>query len=120
LFQTSSFVPLCIPYQSILLPPPSPPTIATNTKSKTTQSSKQTLTMGAKSNASTTGKTAQDSKPTTLKEWKCHHCFLTNEEDMSIAVFRDTTEARQTCIYCGNLHLPSSDRDSNSLYTVFE
>jgi hypothetical protein len=52
------------------------------------------LTMGAKSNASTTGKMAQDSKPTTLKEWKCPHCSLTNEEDMSIAVFGDTADAR--------------------------
>ncbi len=68
--------------------------------------------MGAKSNASTTGKTAQDSKPTTLKEWKCPYCSLTNEEDMSMAVFGDTVEARQTCIYCRNLFLPSSDRDS--------
>jgi hypothetical protein len=102
------------------LPPPSPPTIATNNKSKATQSSKQTLTMGAKINASTTGKTAQDSKSTTLKEWKCHHCSLANEEDMPIAVFGDTAEARRTCICCGNLHLPSSDRDSNSLFNVFE
>jgi hypothetical protein len=31
---------------------------------------------------------------------------------MSIAVFGDTAEARRTCIYCGNLHLPSSDVDS--------
>ena len=68
--------------------------------------------MGAKSNAYTTGKTAQDSKPTTLKEWTCPHCSHSNEDDMSIAVFGDTAEARQTCIYCGNLHLPSSDRDS--------
>jgi hypothetical protein len=76
--------------------------------------------MGAKSSASTTGKTAQDSKPTTLKEWKCPHCSLANEEDMSIAVFGDTPEAKQTCIYCGNLSLPSSDRDSNSLFTMFD
>jgi hypothetical protein len=68
--------------------------------------------MGAKSNASTTGKTTQDSKPTALKEWKCPHCFLTTEEDMPIAVFGDTAEIRQTCIYCQNLHLPSSYRDS--------
>ncbi len=72
--------------------------------------------MGAKT---TTGKMAQDSKPTTLKEWRCHHCLLTSEEDMLIAVFGDTAEAR-TCIYCGNLHLPSSDRGLNSLFTVFE
>jgi hypothetical protein len=50
--------------------------------------------MGAKSNASTTGKMAQDSKPTTLKEWKCHHCSLRNEEDMLVAVFGDFAEAR--------------------------
>ncbi len=68
--------------------------------------------MGAKSNASPTGKTAQDSKPASFLEWKCPHCSLTNEEDMSIAVFGDTAVARQTCIYCGNLHLPSSDGDS--------
>jgi hypothetical protein len=67
--------------------------------------------MGAKSNASTTGKMAQDSKPTTFLEWKCLHCSLTNEEDMSIAVFGNTAEARQT-IYCRNLNLPSSDGDS--------
>jgi hypothetical protein len=65
--------------------------------------------MGAKNNASTTGKTAQDSKPTTLKEWKCPRCSLTNEEDMLIAIFRDAAEARQTCIYCENFRLPSSD-----------
>ncbi len=68
--------------------------------------------MGAKSNASTTGKTAQDSKPMTLKEWECPHYSLTNMEDMLIAVFGDTAEARLTCIYCGNLLLPSSDRNS--------
>jgi hypothetical protein len=69
--------------------------------------------MGAKTDASTTGKMAQDSKPMTLKEWKCPRCSLTNEKDMSIAVFGDTAEARQTLIYCRNLHLPSSDRDLN-------
>jgi hypothetical protein len=68
--------------------------------------------MGAKSNASTTGKMAQDSNPMPLKEWKCPHCSLTIEEDMSIAVFGDTAEARRTCICCRNLRLPSSDRDS--------
>jgi hypothetical protein len=70
--------------------------------------------MGAKRNASTTGKTAQDSKPTAFWEWKCLHCSLTNEEYISIAVFGDTAEARRTCIYCGNLCLPSSDGDSNA------
>jgi hypothetical protein len=68
--------------------------------------------MGAKSNASTTGKTAQDSKPTTNLEWKCPHCSYTNEEDMLRAVFGDTAETRCTCIMCYNLHLPSSDGDS--------
>ena len=68
--------------------------------------------MGAKSNASTTGKTAQDSKPTTVFEWKCPHCSYTNEEDMSIAVFGDTAEARQTCIMCYSFCLPSDDKDS--------
>jgi hypothetical protein len=50
--------------------------------------------MGAKSNASTTGKTAQYSNPTTFLEWKCPHCSFINEEVMSIAVFGDTAEAR--------------------------
>ncbi len=50
--------------------------------------------MGAKSNASTTGKTAQDSKPMAFLEWKCPHCSFAKEEDMSIAVFGDTAEAR--------------------------
>jgi hypothetical protein len=67
--------------------------------------------MGEKSNASTTGKTAQDSKPTTGLEWKCPHCSCTNEEDMSRAVFGGTAEARQTCNICYNLRLPSSDGD---------
>ncbi len=31
---------------------------------------------------------------------------------MLIAIFRDAAEARQTCIYCGNFRLPSSDGDS--------
>ncbi len=68
--------------------------------------------MGAKSNASITRETAQDSKPTTGLEWKCPHCSYTNEEDMLRAIFGDTNEARQTCIMCCNLHLPSSDGDS--------
>ncbi len=38
--------------------------------------------MGSKCNASTTGKTAQDSKPMTGLEWKCPYCSYTNEEDM--------------------------------------
>ena len=70
--------------------------------------------MGSKCNASTTGKTAQDSKPTTGLEWNCPHCCYTNEEDMSRAVFEDTAEARQTCIMCYKLRLPSSDGDSLS------
>jgi hypothetical protein len=49
--------------------------------------------MGTKSNASTTGKMAQDLKPTTGLEWKCPYCSYTNEEDMSRAVFGDTDEA---------------------------
>ena len=68
--------------------------------------------MGLKLNASTTGKTTQDSKPTTGLEWKCPHCSYINEQDMSRAVFGDTAEARQTCIMCYNLRLPSSDGDS--------
>ncbi len=67
--------------------------------------------MAAKSNASTTCKTAQDSRPTTSLEWKCPHCSYTNKEDMLRAVFGDSAEARQTCIMCYSLRLPSSDRD---------
>jgi hypothetical protein len=89
LFLCSSFVPLRIPYESVLSTPPSSPTIATNT-----ESSILPLTMGAKSNASTTGKTAQDSKPMTVFEWKCPHCSYTNSEDMPMTVFGDTSEAR--------------------------
>ncbi len=68
--------------------------------------------MGSNCNGSTTGKTAQDSKPTTVFEWKYPHCSNTNSENMSRAVFGDTSEARQTCILCYNLHVPSSDGDS--------
>jgi hypothetical protein len=68
--------------------------------------------MGSKCNASTTGKTAQDSKPMTVLEWRCPHCSYTNDEDMPRAVFGDTSEARQTCIMCYNMHVPSSDGDS--------
>jgi hypothetical protein len=68
--------------------------------------------MGVKSNASTTGNTAQDLKPMTDLEWKCSHCSYTNEEDMSRAAFGDTNEAGRTCIMCCNLRLPSCDEDS--------
>ncbi len=68
--------------------------------------------MGLKCNASTTGKTTQDSKPTTIFEWKCPHCSYTNDEDMLRAVFGETSEARQTCIMCYNLRVPSSNGDS--------
>ena len=68
--------------------------------------------MGSKYNCSTTGNTAQDSKPMAVFEWKCLHCSYTNDEDMSRAVFGDPSEARQTCIMCYNLHGPSSDGDS--------
>jgi hypothetical protein len=68
--------------------------------------------MGAKSHASTTGKMAQDSKPTAFLEWKCPYCSFTNAEDMSIAVFGDASEARQTFMFYVNLHFPSSDQDS--------
>jgi hypothetical protein len=68
--------------------------------------------MGAKSNASTTGKTAQDSKPMTVLEWKCPHCYYTNSEDMSSTVFGDTSEGVQTYIMCYNLRVSSSDGDS--------
>jgi hypothetical protein len=66
--------------------------------------------MGLKCNASTTDKTAQDSKPTTVFEWKC--CSYTSNEDMLRAIFGDTSEARQNCIMCYNLRVPSSDGDS--------
>jgi hypothetical protein len=56
--------------------------------------------MGAKSNASTTGKMAQDSKPMAGLEWKCPHCSYTNEEVMSRAVFGDTAEARHKPVSC--------------------
>jgi hypothetical protein len=56
--------------------------------------------MGSKLNASTTGKAAQDSKPTTGLEWKCTHRSYTNKEEMLRAVFGDTAEASQTCIMC--------------------
>ncbi len=65
--------------------------------------------MGAKSNASTTGNTAQESQPMTGLEWKCSHCSYTNEVDMLRVVFGDTDEGGQTCIMCYNLRLPSSD-----------
>ncbi len=48
----------------------------------------------------------------TVFEWKCPRCSYTNNEDMSRAVFGDTFEARQTCIMCYNLRVPSSDGDS--------
>ena len=67
--------------------------------------------MGLKCNGPPTGKTAQDSKPTTVLERKCPHCSYTNDEDMPRAVFGDTSEARQTCIMCYNLHVPLSDGD---------
>ncbi len=69
--------------------------------------------MGSKCKASTKGKTAQDSKPTTGLEWKCPHSPYTNDEDMLRAVFGDTAEARQTCIMCYNLRLPSSDGEDS-------
>ncbi len=68
--------------------------------------------MGAKNNASTMGEMAQDSKPTTVFEWKCPHCSDTNSKDMSRAVLGDTSEARQTCIMCYNLRVPLSDGDT--------
>ncbi len=68
--------------------------------------------MGAKSNASTKGNMAQDSKTIAGLEMKCSHCSYTNEEDMLRAVFGDTDEAGLTCIMCCNLRLPSSGEDS--------
>jgi hypothetical protein len=71
--------------------------------------------MIAKGNASTTGSTAQDSKPTTNFTWKCSHYSYTNEEDMSRAVFGVTNEAGRTYIMCCNMRLPSSDKDSPAM-----
>jgi hypothetical protein len=68
--------------------------------------------MGSKCNGSTTVKTAQDSKPMTVFEWKCPHCSYNSNEDMSRAVFGDTSEARGICIMRYNLHVPSSNGDS--------
>jgi hypothetical protein len=68
--------------------------------------------MGAKSNASTTGKTAQDSKPTTVFELQRPHCSYINSKNMSRSVFGDTSEAIRTCIMCYNLRVPSSDGTS--------
>jgi hypothetical protein len=65
--------------------------------------------MGAKSNASTTGNKAQESKSMIGFEWKCSHCPYANEEDMSRAIFGDTDEGGRTYVMCCNLHLPSSD-----------
>jgi hypothetical protein len=48
--------------------------------------------MGVKSNASTTGNKAQESKPITGFEWNDCHCSYTNEEDMLRAIFGDTDE----------------------------
>ncbi len=68
--------------------------------------------MGLNCDGSTKGKMAQDSKPTTVFEWKCPHCSYTNDEDILRAIFGDISEARQTCIMCFNLLVPSSDGDS--------
>jgi hypothetical protein len=56
-----------------------------------------------KSNASTTGNKAQESKPMTGFEWKCSHCSYTNEDDMLRDVFGDTDEGGQICVMCCNL-----------------
>ncbi len=61
--------------------------------------------MEPKSDASTTGNKAQESKPMTGSEWKCPQCSYTNEEEISRAVFGDTDEGGQTCIICYNLCL---------------
>ncbi len=45
-----------------------------------------------KSNASTTGNKAQESKLMTGFEWKCLHCYYSNEDDVLGNVFRDTDE----------------------------
>ncbi len=62
-----------------------------------------------KSNASTIGNKAQESKPMTGFEWKCSHSSYTNEDDMLIDVFGDTDEGGQIYVMYCNLHLPSSD-----------
>jgi hypothetical protein len=65
--------------------------------------------MGAKSNASTTGSKAQESKPMTGFEWKCSHSSYTNKEEISRAFFGDTDEGGRTCVIYYDLRLPSSD-----------
>jgi hypothetical protein len=62
-----------------------------------------------KSNASTTGNKAQESKPMTGFELKYSHCSYTNDDDMSRGVFSGTDEGGQICVMCCNLRLPSSD-----------
>ncbi len=56
-----------------------------------------------KSNASTTGSKAQESKPMTGFEWKCSNCSYSNKDDMSRDVFGDTDEGGQICILFGNV-----------------
>ncbi len=56
-----------------------------------------------KSDASTTGNKAQESKPMTGFKWKCSHCSYSNEDDMSRNAFGDTDEGGQICIQCSNL-----------------
>jgi hypothetical protein len=56
-----------------------------------------------KSNASTTGNKAQESKPMTGFEWKCSNCSYSNEDDMLRDVFGDIDEGGQICIPCGSL-----------------
>jgi hypothetical protein len=56
-----------------------------------------------KSNASTTGNKAQESKHMTGFEWKCSYCFYSNKDNMLRDFFGDTDEGGQICILCGNL-----------------
>jgi hypothetical protein len=67
--------------------------------------------MGAKSNASTTGKHGTRFKDYDRFRMEMFHCSYTNEEDMLRAFFGDADEGGQTCIMCCNLRLPSSDED---------
>jgi hypothetical protein len=45
-----------------------------------------------KSNASTAGNKAQESKPMISFEWEYSHCTYSNEDDVSRNVFGDTDE----------------------------
>jgi hypothetical protein len=62
-----------------------------------------------KSNASTAGNKAQESKPMTGFEQKCSICSHSNEDDMSRAIFGDTDEGGKSVSCAVTYNLPSSD-----------